>query len=241
MAEKNNKFGFLLTAQVKDTRPRGDKHEAEYCLDLVRHLGVDARDLTLSISIKQTHEDWVQQFLNDSGVAASGQLIAVHPGASCISKRWPAKNFAALMNAVTEKYPFNIVLIGNSSNRFIADEIKQAVPRPVIDAVGKTSVGQLASLLKRCALLVSNDSGPVHVASAVGTPVISIFGRNQAGLSPARWRPLGKDAMVFHKEVGCGVCLAHNCAIGFLCLEKITPGEVMEAVTALLSSNNRMP
>ncbi len=70
----------------------------------------------------------------------------------------------------------------------------------------------------------------MHISSAVGTPVISIFGRNQPGLGPKRWGPLGKKDKVFHKEVGCRECLAHNCKKGFLCLKSISVDEVIEAV-----------
>src|SRR5204862_1681706 len=75
-----------------------------------------------------------------------------------------------------------------------AAEIVSKVKFPVIDLTGKTTVSQTASLLKRCQLLVSNDSGPVHLADALGTPVVSIFTRNQPGINPERWKPVGKSS-----------------------------------------------
>ncbi|MDI6605623.1 MAG: glycosyltransferase family 9 protein, partial [Candidatus Omnitrophota bacterium] len=78
------------------------------------------------------------------------------------------------------------------------------------------------------------DSGPVHIASAVGTPVISIFGRSQAGLSPRRWGPLGAKDKVLHKSVGCVECLAHNCLREFACLKAITVEDVLEAAELIL-------
>jgi len=97
-----------------------------------------------------------------------------------------------------------------------------------------TTLGELAALFKKASLIISNDSGPAHIASGVGTPVISIFGRNQKGLSPARWRPLGDRAVAIHKDVGCIECLAHDCRKGFLCLKEITPEEVFEKAKNLL-------
>src|SRR5207249_104706 len=103
------------------------------------------------------------------------------------------------------QYDCQIVLIGTADNEEIVKKIIPLIKKPVIDATGKTSVGQLAALLKWCQLLISNDSGPVHIAVAMGVPVVDIFGRNQAGLSPLRWGPLGERDVVLHKEVGCEV------------------------------------
>ena len=104
-----------------------------------------------------------------------------------------------------------------------------------INLSGRTTVGELTALFSKCKLFVSNDSGPVHIACAVGTPVISIFGRKDPGLSPERWGPRGEKSVFFHKDVGCTVCLAHNCKIGFKCLEAVTPSEVIEASHKLLT------
>ena len=86
---------------------------------------------------------------------------------------------------------------------------------------------------------MSNDSGPVHVAAAVGTRVISLFGRNQAGLSPKRWGPVGEGHAVIQKEVGCVVCLAHKCPIEFECLKAISADEVFEKVCERLLLNQK--
>jgi ADP-heptose:LPS heptosyltransferase len=105
---------------------------------------------------------------------------------------------------------------------------------PAVDLAGETSVSQLASVLKRCSLFISNDSGPVHLASAVGTPVVSIFGRSQQGLSPKRWSPLGGKSRILHKSAGCIECLAHNCVKEFSCLKAITADDVIKAAEELI-------
>ncbi len=231
---RNNKLGFLLTKPVKDVRAEGKKHEVEYCLELLKHVGViDADASRLFMPIRRESEEWALNFLRTCHAENSKPLICVHPAASCISKRWPAKKFAELINLLVPKYKAAIILIGGLDAEVIVREIMKDIHAPVVDAVGKTSVSQLASLLKKSHLLISNDSGPVHVAAAVGTSVVSIFGRNQAGLSPQRWRPLGKNDIVLHKEVGCSICLAHRCDIEFKCLEAITPPEALEAVDAI--------
>jgi len=108
--------------------------------------------------------------------------------------------------------------------------------QPVLNLAGRLSVAELAALLRRCRCLLSNDSGPVHIAAAVGIPVVDLFGRNQAGLSPQRWGPLGDGHLILHKEVGCVTCLAHNCDIGFLCLTSLSVDEVYRAVVTVLGT-----
>ncbi|NQT00152.1 MAG: lipopolysaccharide heptosyltransferase II, partial [Candidatus Omnitrophica bacterium] len=100
-------------------------------------------------------------------------------------------------------------------------------------------VSQLASLLKRCFLFISNDSGPVHIAAALGLPVVAIFGRKQSGLSPHRWGPTGENSAVLHQDVGCKVCLAHNCQKGFACLDAISTPEVLKEARKLINGLKR--
>jgi ADP-heptose:LPS heptosyltransferase len=99
---------------------------------------------------------------------------------------------------------------------------------------GSLDVGQLAALLKKSKLFISNDSGPVHVAVAVKTPVVDIFGRSQSGLSPTRWGPTGPQDIVVHKDTGCkDLCLAHDCKKGFECLVAISVEEVLSAIKGM--------
>ena len=88
----------------------------------------------------------------------------------------------------------------------------------------------LAAILKEARLMVSNDSGPAHLSAAVGTPVISIFGRKQKGLSSKRWRPMGKTSGFLQKDAGCVICLADACSIDFECLKILKPHEVMTKI-----------
>ena len=230
---KNDKFGFLLTLPIEDTRAQGSKHEAEYCLDVLKAIGVSPLPLKLDMPVKPEWEAKTADVLKKSGILESDTLVAVHPGASCISKRWAPERFAAVIDSLVSA-SVKVVLIGGAETLKIAEEIRYSVKNPILDLTGKTTIGELAALLKHCHLLISNDSGPVHVAVAVGTPVVSIFGRNQKGLSPARWKPLGAKDIVLHEEVGCVICLAHNCDIDFKCLKAVTIPQVLEAAKTLL-------
>lgn len=227
---RDKKFGFLLTDKIKDTRSLGLKHEVEYCLDILKYMGMEVKGAFPYVPLKKDALAWAENFLQEAGIKKEERLACIHPGASCVSKRWLKERFIVLANRLLENYALKVILVASGADVMIADEIAKNTRYPVINAAGKTSLPQLAALLKRCSIFISNDSGPVHIASSVGTPVISLFGRNQAGLSPVRWGPVGERDSYLHKEVGCSVCLAHNCKIGFDCLKAITVEDVLKAV-----------
>ncbi|MCX5680931.1 MAG: lipopolysaccharide heptosyltransferase II [Candidatus Omnitrophica bacterium] len=238
---KNNKFGFLLTEQYPDPRNNGNRHEAEYCLDLLKYIGIETKEFRLHVSIKEESEKWVEETFQQHGILKTDKLLAIHPGASCISKRWPPERFAEVADRLAQKYQAKILLVGAGDNQLIAREVLFSTKQPVLDFTGKTSVSHLISILKRCSLLISNDSGPVHLAVGVQTPLISVFGRNQPGLSKTRWRPLGIfDIALHNQEVGCEVCLAHNCQLNFKCLKSITVEHVLQAAEETITKSQRM-
>jgi len=230
----NRKMGFLLTDKIPHTKEKGQKHEMEYTLDIIRHIGIEPEDKRLYMSLHKDTEQKVKKIFLSYGINELSKIIAVNPGASCPSKRWPASYFQELIDKLDKKYGARIVLLGGKSDLERAENIVSSVNTRVIDLTGKTSVSILAGILSKTKIFVSNDSGPVHVAVSVGTPVVAIFGRRDPGLSPKRWGPLGRNDIVLHKDVGCKVCLAHNCKRDFACLKAISVDEVMQAVAKVL-------
>jgi len=197
---KNNKFGFLLTQPLKDIRAKGEKHEAQYCLDVLKAIGIDANDLDVFVPWQKEAEDWSAAWMQENHLRFD-EIILIHPGASDAAKCWPAANFALLMDRLAERYTSKIVIIGSSQTVPAAAEILQhsRLASQFFNLTGKTTLGQTVSLLRRSRLLISNDSGPVHMAAGVGTSVISLFLRNQPGINPARWRPLGVKSFILPK------------------------------------------
>ncbi len=190
---RNDKMGFLLTHPLKDIRHLGEKHESEYCLDVLKGVGINGNaedSLNMLVPVRKDADIWALDWLNSQGIRA-GELITIHPGASDPAKCWPAASFAALIGRLMDLYDLKVVLIGGPQTKAIAGEILRLCPKPVLDLTGRTSVAQSAALLSRCRLLISNDSGPVHLAAGVGTFVISLFLRDQPGINPERWKPLG--------------------------------------------------
>ena len=176
----------------------------------------------------------VEALLAEAAVRPTDQLVAIHPSASCVSKRWMPERFAQVADRLIAEHGVRICLVAGEADAAYATRVAQTMRQPALNVAGRLRVGELAALLRRARLLISNDSGPVHVAAAVGTPVVDIFGRNQQGLSPQRWGPLGEGHVILHKEVGCVTCLAHNCDIEFLCLTSLSAEEVYQAAVSVL-------
>jgi ADP-heptose:LPS heptosyltransferase len=170
-------------------------------------------------------------------VCSSDLATSVHPSASCVSKRWPPERFAEVADRLTVSDNVRVCLIAGPDDVPYADAVQDAMRGSAVNLAGKLSVGELIALLKRARALLSNDSGPVHLAAAVGTRVVVIFGRNQKGLSPQRWGPLGKGHRILHKDVGCVTCLAHRCEIEFRCLTALGVDEVYEATAACIEAD----
>jgi len=230
----DRKCGWLLTHRVPHRKQEGEKHEAAYTLELLEPFGIAAREPHPFVPIHATAERRVASLLAERAVEPTERLVAIHPSASCVSKRWMPERFAQVADRLISEQHVRICLVAGEADALYAHQVARAMRRPALDFAGRLGVGELAALLHRCRLLVSNDSGPVHVAAAVGTPVVDIFGRNQRGLSPLRWGPVGEGHIILHKEVGCVTCLAHNCDIEFLCLASVSVDEVYRAAVSIL-------
>ncbi len=229
----NRKFGQLLTKKIKHTKQQGKKHELEYTLDLLRALNIPVKSKDTDFPILPEATVRIGGLLKAQGVAESDKFIVIHPSASCPSKRWPQEHFLKLIALLKDKGSFKIAVITSEGERKFGEEL--AKMSEVIDLRGKLSISEIGALLKKASLFISNDSGPVHIAASLNTPVISIFGRKDPGLSPRRWGPQGKNSCFFHKDVGCDRCLAHNCTKGFLCLKEISPQEVAGKAISLFA------
>ena len=228
------KCGWLLTHRVPHRKQEGSRHEMDYALELLQVLGISPPRPEPEVPIRERARQRVEELLARSNIRVNQRLVAIHPSASCISKRWMPERFAEVADRLISAQGVRICLIADGPDAIYAQRVAQAMQQPTLDFAGRLSIGELTALLERCALLISNDSGPVHLAAAVKTPVVDLFGRNQRGLSPLRWGPVGAGHIVLHKEVGCVTCLAHNCDIEFLCLSSISVEEVYHAAVSVL-------
>ena len=230
------KLGWLLTDRIKDTKFGGKKHEIEYNLDLVRTLGIQPRDTSTFMPIARDCEKWVEAVFNQENIQPSDRLVVINPAASDNSKMWPPERYAQVADKLSEK-KMKVIILGGPGDKKICQEVIDSMHCPYINMVGNNNISQAASLLRRSSLFICSDTGPMHIASSCGIPVLAIWSRSQPGLSPLRWGPHNKKSGFIHKDVGCAQCLAHNCAKGFLCLQAITVEEVLKLAEELLKNS----
>lgn len=216
----------LLTHVHPYNKPEGKKHEAEYNFDLLKLIQVECPEaLELLVPFNEEFKASVEHYLSNFG-----RYAAINPSASSISRIWPAAYFAQVADLLFERYGLTIILIGGASDDRYSKDVIKHMNAPYINLTGKLRVGALPWLFKKVQFLLSNDTGPVHVAGALGTPCLAIFGRIMTGLGPSRWRPLGINSRYIQKEVGCVTCLADDCEINFRCLKWLTPYEVFDLI-----------
>ncbi|MBZ9578194.1 glycosyltransferase family 9 protein [Patescibacteria group bacterium] len=233
----DRKWSFLLTHKMEDKKSLGQKHEVEYNLDLVRSIGADTNEKNTSIAVEKEDTRFVEDLLLKYAIRDKDLVIAIHPHSSNPAKSWPKENFASVADELHSRFAAKVAIIGGTQERDSVIELISLTKYPPINLSGKLTLKQLAAFFQRCALVISNDSGPVHIAAACRTPTVVVFGRNIPGVSPERWGPWGEGHIVLHKDPGCSPCLDRECPYNFRCLTSISPEEVLKAVERQLNEN----
>lgn len=184
----DRKLGFLLTRRIPDTKAARKLHESEYNLELVRLLGNAPDEPAMTLPVSDAADRLARRLLESHGVSSSQWPVAIHPWTSNPAKSWPLNSFLEVAHRLSRAGEA-VLLIGEPGD---AASMETA---GLIDLIGKIPLGTLPALLKRCRLLVSNDSGPAHVAAAVGTPTLVVAPREHEPVL-RRWRPLGTNVRI---------------------------------------------
>ncbi len=218
---------WLLTRAV--ARPRGHVHQVQYYLELVRRLGIEAGDETPRLRPRPATLERTDALLSGHGISPGSRLVGLAPGAAYgYAKRWPPTRVAQLVVELTAR-GLTPVLVGAPADRETARAIESSLPKGVgvADLTGRTTLRDLVGVLARCAAFVSNDSGAMHVAAAVGVPVTAIFGptdeRETAPIGPGI-----RDVIL--RDVFCRPCMLRECPIDHRCMKRIGVDAVLESV-----------
>ncbi len=210
----------------------GVKHRLDTYLEAAAELGLDGGGEPRLFPGEKLVEQWRGALL-EGGAA---KLVGLAPGALWKTKRWPAASFAELISRLAEEGDRRFVLVGASADRALCKRIEAKAKAKVVNLVGGTEGIQLAALLSACDALVTNDSGPMHVAGAVGTPVVAVFGSTTRQLGFA---PRGSKNEVVEAELWCRPCHVHGrkfCPLFHLnCLRGIGVEDVARVVGRLIS------
>ena len=210
----------------------GDSHEVERVLELLSGLGLEVVKSPPELFPGEQHHRWVVEFLNDK----IDNWVAIAPGSVWPTKRWLPERFAQLASMVAGDLGCGVVFVGGEEDKFLSKKIAEDVRGRSLVAAGETSVLQSAALLSKCRLLISNDSAPVHIASATGTKVVDIYGPTVPDFG---FCPYGEGHRIVEVEhLYCRPCSRHGpkrCPEGhFRCMREITVERVFEATASVL-------
>ncbi len=222
---------LLLTKTIKRTPEIRAVHQSQYYRHIVSVLG-DPGPLIIPRITPDAREDaWADDFLHARGYE-QGPIFGINPGAAYGgAKRWRPDRFGAVADRLVSEFGGRAVIVGGQKDRDIEAEVASSMKTGPIRATGATTIRHLISLISRCTLFITNDSGPMHIAAALSVPIVAIFGPT----NPDTTSPMGRAAVVWH-EFDCSRCLLRSCPIDHRCMESITSGEVYEAAGEMLRS-----
>lgn len=231
--------GLLLTEPIAVPEWKNRRHEVFYYLNLVseiekRVLGRDtvsqtAPDISLEVSDERRFS--ARRQLAAFGADPLKKTVALGVGSTnSRAKRWPAERYAELADKLQSVAGANVVLVGSKEEIEIADKVFRLCKSSPVNIAGKTDLSEAVSILSSIDLLISNDMGLAHVAPAVGTETIVIFGPT----NPETTRPFSEKALLIRKDVDCSPCMLRDCPIDHRCMTGISVEEVFEAAMQVL-------
>lgn len=208
----------------------GEKFELEYDIESVNQLGVDVRDKGIVFDIDARKRKETEELLKNAGIRQEDRIIAVHPGGKP-SHRWAQENFANILKMLNQDIHAKIVIVGSADEKSLAEYISKKSGLNIFDLCGKMDIYQLGALLKRADILICNDSAPMHIAAAIGTPLVAIFGAGYFN----RFNPenISDKAIALYKKAKCSPCGKIECA-DMRCLKAISVDDVYNAAVKLL-------
>ncbi|MFC1674582.1 glycosyltransferase family 9 protein [Candidatus Omnitrophota bacterium] len=224
-------FFFDLRSAESDKR---DDHEVASNLRLARAIGAEADSDALFLETERKDLDFIAGFLSERNIGAKDLLVGINPGSAWrLTRRWRPGRFAEVADALVDKYGAKIIITGSLKDKGPCEKIASFMKSEPVISAGLLTIPQLVALIKRCGLYISTDAGPMHIAAAVGTPLVAVFGP-----APSRYFPYGdaENFRVIKKDVRCSPCYRRRCS-DMRCMEEISTDEVLRAAQSLLKKN----
>src|SRR5262245_20546008 len=214
---------WMLTTAV--TPPAGFRHQVHYYLDLVRTLSAAPERPSIEIHAAPEERDAARNLLNAAGVEKKASFMVLNAGAAYGSaKRWREDRFAEVADLLATEFGLSVVLIGSEAERTIAENIRSRMKTKSAVLNGRTSLETLIGVLAESSLMITNDSGPMHIAAALGTPTVAIFGSTDERATG----PLGLRTRIVRRPVECSPCLLRECPIDHRCMNGVSVEDVRQ-------------
>jgi ADP-heptose:LPS heptosyltransferase len=213
-------------------RPENElnQYAAMHSLNMLAPFDLKIEDTYPELITTYEQERCAENILRKEKLPIDRPVVALHPFSRWGYKEWSTNNYAKLINHVCSRYKVSVIVTGSIDERDRVSEIARMSRSNVHNLAGKTSLGELAAILKKCSLLIGIDSAPMHIAAAVGTPTVIIFGPS----SPVNWAPQGKQHSVISKDLPCVPCRHKGCNNSEVsrCLDELSVEEVIPIVDA---------
>ena len=218
--------GLFLNEKISEDM---GKHAVDRYLDFIRYLGTDIDNPDFNIPIEEGNKIRIETLLKANYIDINEPFVAVNPVAFWDTKLWEDNKFARLCDRITKELKYKVVFTGSKGHGSI-ERIRSMMTFPSVNLEGQTTLRDLAYLYRLSGLLITTDSGPMHIAAAMNTPTVALFGPTD----PSRTGPYGKGHIVVQKEMPCSPCFLKKCDTK-RCMEEITVDEVFEAVEEIIN------
>lgn len=224
---------LLLNGRYDAAQKPAVCHEVDYYLHLLQFFGISGSKTPLHLFTTPEEESRAAALLTEQGIQADDFLLGINPGASYGSaKRWYPDRFAQVASQLSAKWSAKIVIFGGPGETAIAADIEKRLEGTAVNFAGKTSVRELMALIKRCNFLITNDSGPMHIAAAFDVPLVAIFGStDHTGTSP-----YSSKAVVVRSAVECAPCKLRECPTDHRCMLAVSVDDVVTESVRLMVS-----
>lgn len=214
-------------------------HAVDWYLSVLPQLGVPVHDNFEWISERkeifaQIKQKWLSNFENQKSQIQNQKLILLSPGARWENKRWPVENFSALVKLLAQKFSdARFAILGSAEDKSLGEKISVVEPNRVLNLCGETSLPEMVEWIRLCDLMITNDTGPMHVAAALGKPLVGLFGPTE----PRRTGPYGQLQNVLQIQLPCEPCMKSHCTWKnpMECLTAISPQTIFERAQKLIS------
>jgi len=234
--------GKLLTRAIPLPAWKDERHEIFYYLNLVAELermlsgaslveSVESKQPQFALAVSAERQQQARELLREHGLRTDAPLVLLCPGSiNSRAKRWPAERYAAVADHFA-KTGASVALIGSPAEMEVSKEVSlHTINKPIV-LTGKTSVAEAAAIVSVADVLITNDTGPAHIGSAVGTPTLVIFGPT----NPLTTRPFAPNAEIIRQKPDCAPCMLRDCPIDHRCMTAISPEEVFARAGAMMS------
>lgn len=228
----------LLTHWVPERElERASRHEVQRQLDLVADVGCATADTSLSFDVPPADATRVNMVLEEAGVDPLAPYLVLHAGASAASRRYPVRHWLVLIGMLHRQFKHKIILTGDAGDVDALRPLIDGWRSPARSLIGKLGLGELGALIRGSQLLITGNTGPAHIAAAIGTPLVDLYALTNPQHTP--WRVAHR--LLFH-DVSCRNCLRSTCPQGHhACLDSLAPRTVLEAAAELLAAPPQRP